>query len=247
MRMSALGVAMLLSSTVVAGLPTQMPVYPNTVQIQIGDDLIIGGEYFRIASFSTPDSVTDVAEYFFQKWKRIGFPTMVDGHPEEEMIVSAFYTREGIQRSVVLKQRAGKTIGFSTLRDLWSSARPSAPAEMLSPAEGVVWLQNVESREGSARMQHRTALIELKLASLAEDTKKQLAAAGYALAHEITLLRDSFRHQRLEHTRGERRVVTHLAEVEAGVTAFLQTCVGCDSLPTAPERVRSPAAGGGND
>jgi len=41
--MSALGVAMLLSSTIVAGLPTQMPVYPNTVQIQIGDELIVGG------------------------------------------------------------------------------------------------------------------------------------------------------------------------------------------------------------
>ena len=246
MRMSALEVAMLLSSTIVAGLPTQMPVYPNTVQIQIGDELIVGGEYFRIAYFTTPDSVTDVAEYFFQKWKRMGFPTLVDGHPEEEMIVSAFYTREGIQRSVVLKQRAGKTIGFSTLRDLWSSARPTAPAEMLSPAEGVVWLQNVESRDGAARMQHRTALIELKLDSLAEDTKKQLATAGYALAHEITLLRDSFRHQRLEHTRGERRVVTHLAEIEAGVTALLQTCVGCDSVPDAPKQVRSRAAGGAN-
>jgi hypothetical protein len=244
--MSALGVAMLLSSTMVAGLPAEMPVYPNTVQIQIGDALIIGGEYFRIAYFTTTDSVTDVAEYFFRRWKRMGFPTMVDGHPEEEMIVSAFYTREGLQRSVVLKQRAGKTIGFSTLRDLWSHAHPTAPAEMLSPAEGVVWLQNVESRDGPARMQHRTALIELKLGSLAEDTQKQLAAAGYAQIHDITLLRDSFRHQRLEHLRGERRVVTHLAEIEPGVTALVQSCAGCDSAPNASEHVRSGAGAGGS-
>lgn len=228
--MNALGVAMLLSSTTLAGLPSQLPAYPNTVQIQIGDELVIGGEYFRIAYFTTPDSVTDVAEYFFQKWKRMGFPTMVDGHPEEEMIVSAFYTREGLQRAVVLKQRAGKTIGFSTLRDLWLGAHPSTAEEMLSPAEGVVWLQNVESRDGAARMQHRTALIESKLGLLAAATKKQLAAAGYALEHEATLPRDSARHQRMEHTRGQRRVVTHLAEVEPGVTALLQTCVGCDSV-----------------
>jgi len=228
--MNALGVAMLLSSTTLAGLPSQLPVYPNTVQIQIGDELVIGGEYFRIAYFTTPDPVTDVAEYFFQKWKRMGFPTMVDGHPEEEMIVSAFYTREGLQRSVVLKQRAGKTIGFSTLRDLWLSAHPSTAEELLSPAEGVVWLQNVESRDGVARMQHRTGLIESELGALAAATKKQLSTAGYALAHEATLLRDSGRHQRMEHTRGRRRVVTHLAEVDAGVTALLQTCVG-DAVP----------------
>ncbi len=207
--------------------PEEPPDYPNTVPIQIGDRLVIGGEYFRIEYFTTSDPLGAVAEYFFQRWKSSGYPTMVDGHPGEDMIVSAFYTREGLQRSIVLKQHAGKTIGFSTVRDLHRHAHEGATEELFSPAEGVVWVQDVESIDGAARSQHRTALLEAEFGAALGDIKKQLDGAAYLLAREVPVIRDGARHVALEHVRDGRRIVTHLAEVDARVTAILQTCLGC--------------------
>jgi len=241
--MSGLGVAILLGATVLARVPDEVLAYPNTVQIQIGDELVIGGEYFRIAYFTTPDSVSAVAEHFFQTWKKTGLPTMVDGHPEDEMVVSAFYTREGLQRSIVLKQWKGKTIGFAAVRDLWVRADAS-PKEMFSPADGVVWLQNVESRDGAARMYHQTALIEDKLGAVADRIKGQLAAAGYSLAQEKWLSRQGARQLTLEHTRGGQRVVTHLVEIDVGATAIVQTCDDCVGDSGGAEQMRSRAGGG---
>ncbi len=241
--MNGLGVATLLCTTILARVPDDLPAYPNTVQIQIGDELVIGGEYFRIAYFTTPDSVSTVADHFFQAWKKMGFPTMADGHPEDEMIVSAFYTREGLQRSVVLKRWAAKTIGFAAVRDLWLRAHAD-PQEMFSQTEGVVWLQNVESQDGAARMHHRTALIEMKLEAAADGIKNQLAAAGYGLAQEKALTREGARQLVLEHILGGKRVVTHLVEVEVGATAIVQTCEGCVDHSAGTVRVRSHVGGG---
>ena len=235
---------MLLCATVLARAPDEVPAYPNTVQIQIGDELVIGGEYFRIAYFTTLDSVSAVAEHFFQTWKKTGLPTMVDGHPEDEMVVSAFYTREGLQRSIVLKQWKGKTIAFAAVRDLWVRADAS-PKEMFSPGDGAVWLQNVESRDGAARIYHRTALIEDKLGGAAERIRNQLAAAGYSLAQEKWLSREGARQLTLEHIRGGQRVVTHLVEIEVGATAIVQTCDGCVGESGGAEQMRSRAGGGG--
>jgi len=234
---------MLLCASVLARVPDEVPAYPNTVQIQIGDALVIGGEYFRIAYFTTPDSVSAVAEHFFQAWKKAGLPTMVDGHPEDEMVVSAFYTREGLQRSIVLKQWKGKTIAFATVRDLWVRVDAS-PQEMFSPGDGAVWLQNLESRDGAARMYHRTALIEDKLGGAAERIRNQLSAAGYSLAQEKWLSREGPRQVTLEHIRGGQRVVTHLVEIEVAATAIVQTCDGCVSDSGGAEQMRSRADGG---
>lgn len=229
----------LLCSTLLARMPDELAGYPNTTQVQIGDELIIGGEYFRISYFTTADSVSAVADYFFQTWKRMGIPTMVDGDPRAELVVSAFYTREGLQRSIVLKERAGKTIGFATVRDLWFRAQLSLRDEMFSPADGVVWLQTVESRDGAARLHHRTALIESGFGSIGSDIREQLAVAGYILKREAALARQGARHLTLEHVKGERRIVTNLAEVEAGATAIVQTCLGCSDDSVRPEQDRA--------
>jgi hypothetical protein len=239
--MKALWITALLCPSLFARLHDELPAYPNTAQVQIGDELIIGGEYFRISYFTTPDSMSAVADYFFQTWKGMGLPTMVDGDPRDGLVVSAFYTREGLQRSIVLKERAGKTIGFATVRDLWFRAYPSLQEGMFSPADGIVWLQTVESRDGAARLHHRTALIESRFGSIGADIKQQLAGAGYVLKRETALARQGARHLTLEHIKGERRIVTNLAEVEAGATAIVQTCLGCIDESVRLEQDRSAA------
>jgi hypothetical protein len=116
---------------------------------------------------------------------------------------------------------------------------------MFSPGDGAVWLQNVESRDGAARIYHRTALIEDKLGGAAERIRNQLAAAGYSLAQEKWLSREGARQLTLEHIHGGQRVVTHLVEIEVGATAIVQTCDGCVGESGGAEQMRSRAGGGG--
>ena len=234
--MTALWVAMVLGWAALAPPSVEIPRYPETTPIRIGDELIIGGERFLISYFTTKDAVSTVAEYFFDKWKQMGLPTMVDGHPEGEMIVSAFYTRQGLQASVVLRRRSGKTIGFATIRDFWFQAQADGGADLFFPEEDDVWLHDVESSDAAARIRHRTALIESPISTAADVVKAWLANRGYALAGEVALGQGGGGQLRLEHTRSERRLVTHLAEIEGGVTAVVQTCLGCVDAPDASQR-----------
>ena len=123
-------------AAVPAGAQQELPVYPGTVHTRVGDDLIINGELFRIAYFTTRDPVTRVADYFFQEWKRRGLPTTVDGDFRTEIAVSAFYTRDGLQRSVVLRSHGGKTVGFAVLRDLWLRATSLPEPELHDASNG---------------------------------------------------------------------------------------------------------------
>src|SRR5688500_1731328 len=82
----------------------ELPVYPGAAHTRIGGDLLISGEHYRMAYFTTADSMTKVGKYFHQEWKRRGYPTTVDGDGVNELVVSAFYTREGLVRSVVLRR-----------------------------------------------------------------------------------------------------------------------------------------------
>jgi hypothetical protein len=241
--MRALWLVTVFGWTALAQPLAEIPYYPETTPIRVGDELFIGGESFRISYFTTKDPVSSVAEYFFDKWKQMGLPTTLDGHPEGEMIVSAFCTRQGLQQAVVLRRRSGKTVGFATVRDLWFQAAADEGAELFSPKEGVVWLHDVESRDTAARMRHRTALIESALSAAAEAVKAQLAKRGYALVGEVALGQGGRRQLRLEHTRGERRLVTHLAEIDGGATAVVQTCLGCVGIadPSQPEQLRATA------
>lgn len=221
--------AIVFVSTALAHASAQMPRYPGAIPISIGDELAVSGERFRISYFTTADSVSTAANYFLEIWGRMGLPTTVDGRPEEEMIVSAFYTREGLQQAVVLRRRSDKTIGFAAVRDLWFSAGPE-PADFFSPPEGAV-LHGVESRDVAARMRHRTTLVDAKLETAIARIKDDLSKKGYALARELAIAREGGRQLRLEHVRGERRLLTQVAEVEDGTTAVVQTCLGCAEAP----------------
>src|SRR5262249_11353149 len=85
LRMRALWLAMVFGWPVLAQPSAEIPQYRETTPIQVGDELMIAGERFRISYFTTQDPVGTVAEYFFDKWKQMGLPTMVDGHPDKEM------------------------------------------------------------------------------------------------------------------------------------------------------------------
>ena len=47
-----------------SGAEQELPVYPGAVHTRIGNDLVIAGEYYRLAYFTTDDSMEKVAGYF---------------------------------------------------------------------------------------------------------------------------------------------------------------------------------------
>src|SRR5436309_1867762 len=84
--------------------------YPGSPSTRIGNDLVIGGEYYRIGYFVTGDSLKKVANWFRRQWEEQGYPVTADGDFVSEGVVSAFYTRQGLVRSIVLRTHAGKTL-----------------------------------------------------------------------------------------------------------------------------------------
>ena len=59
--------------------------------------------------------------------------------------MSALYTREGLQRGVVLRRHLGKTVGFTVLEDLWVRA-PQQAAPGLVKLEGTLFSQDLTTR-----------------------------------------------------------------------------------------------------
>ncbi|HLM45982.1 MAG TPA: hypothetical protein VK458_19080, partial [Myxococcaceae bacterium] len=48
----------------------ELAVYPGTVHTRIGNDLLINGQYHRMAYFTTKDSMEKVAKYFAEYWNK---------------------------------------------------------------------------------------------------------------------------------------------------------------------------------
>jgi hypothetical protein len=205
----------------VAGLGSnnvELPVYPGAPQVQIGDDLIVGGAHFRIAYFSTPDSVQAVADHFLQYWRGQGYPTAVDGDGGREITVSAFLTRQGVQRSVVLRRDAQKTIGFAALHDLWWNSSAVEPASV----EGALFAQNLETHDDHGRTRNISALLESSLTDAENQSRRDLERQGFVLGKARSSMQQGKRAIRLEHLRGEERIVTALIDVGEGLTASSQ-------------------------
>ncbi|MBF5045552.1 hypothetical protein FGE12_24300 [Aggregicoccus sp. 17bor-14] len=207
----------------------QLPVYPGVVHTRIGNDLVIGGEFYRLAYFTTTDPMEQVARYFEKQWKEQGYPTVVDGDLHEEAVVSALYTREGLQRGVVLRRHDGKTLGFTVLRDLWE--RPPASATPgLVKLEGAMYSADVGSRDADGDSQHRTSLIEQSLASVQKELEAKLASAGFRRTRETRQQVDGRPQLTLEFASGAQQVVASLTEMEPQLTAVVQMSVGSDRL-----------------
>ncbi len=96
-------------------MPDELPAYPGTVLTRIGERLIVDGVPQQLAYFVARDPLEAVALYFLREWGNKGYLTTADGDFRQEIVVSAFCTREAIQRAVVLRAQGRMTIGFSRL------------------------------------------------------------------------------------------------------------------------------------
>ena len=246
-RAPALALALCLAVSPRAQGEQPLPAYPGTVHTRIGNDLVIGGEYYRLAYFTTDDSMKKVARYFERQWREEGYPVTVDGDFEDEGVVSAFYTREGLMRSIVLRKHEGKTLAFSVLKDLWLQ-QPQVKADKLPALEGTVFSQDVMTRDDDGRTQHRAQLVEAPLDEARNRAVASWQNAGYTMVRETKVPLDGKQQRVLEFQRkGEQALVT-LGEMDGKVTAVQQVWVGSDrpdAVPndTALQKARAARAG----
>jgi hypothetical protein len=239
-RVAVLGV---LLAALAAGAEQELPVYPGAVHTRIGDDLVIAGEYYRLAYFTTSDSLEKVADYFARHWRELGYPTVVEGDLREEAVVSALYTREGLQRGVVLRRYLGKTVGFTALRDLWVRA-PKRPGAGPVKLEGTLFSQDITTRDDPGGSQHRSSLVQGDLASVRRQVSDVMAREGFSLVREAGVKVEGEQRFTLEHARKGEQVVTTLSRVDDQTTAVLQMWVGSDRPDALPndEAVRQSRA-----
>jgi len=232
-----------LLAALAAGAEQELPVYPGTVHTRIGNDLIIAGEYYRLAYFTTDDSMEKVADYFARHWRGLGYPTVVEGDLRNEAVVSALYTREGLQRGVVLRRHLGKTAGFTVLRDLWVRA-PKKPGAGLVKLEGTLFSQDITTRDDPGGSQHRSSLVQGGLDHVRQQVSESMTRQGFSLVREVgTKLEGELRFT-LEHARKGEQVVTTLSRMDEQSTAVLQMWVGSDRPDALPngEAVRQSRA-----
>lgn len=202
-------------------LPVDLvPVYPGAIHTHLGDDLFLDGFSFRIASFTTRDSIRIVANHFFQEWKQQGYPTVVEGDFEGEAVVSAFSTRTSIQRAVVLRRQRDRTLGFSMVRQLQSHF-PAAPVDRMPLLERSLWTSDLAGGASASDWQ-RTAILEEGLSNARDLARQQLERAGCTLVRQAKDGKGRHARLSLEHLCAKGRVTTVLAEQEPGITALLQ-------------------------
>ena len=203
----------------------ELPVYPGAVHTRIGNDLVIGGRYYRIAYFTTQDSPSKVGRYFADLWTKAGYPVTVDGDFQPEGVVSAFYTREGLQRSVVVTQHMGKTLAFTVLKDLWASPKEK-PAKDLVQLEGTLFSQDLGARDAPNASQQRTSVVQRGLDEVRKSLLSELSAKGYRVVHETKTTEQGKLGYVEELQRGGEQIDASLVTVDPTMTAVLETWAG---------------------
>lgn len=208
----------------IGGARAEQPLahFPGSPLTRIGGDLQIAGEHYRLAYFVTTAPISDVLRHFARQWADEGIMTTVDVVSEQEAVVSAFFTREGLVRSVVLLPHGKKTLGFSVLKDLW--VREDVKTAPLPPIEGTLWSGDVRSRDALSSGFHRTSVIAKSLKDAREQLVRTLKADGWTPLREsdVRAERSSRRQRVLVHARRGEELVTTLVEAEPGVTAVTQ-------------------------
>ncbi|MBX7098616.1 MAG: hypothetical protein K1X89_12990 [Myxococcaceae bacterium] len=224
------------AALLVAGLASAeqpLAVYPGTVHTRIGNDLVIGGEYYRVAYFVTADPPAKVAAFFAKQWKQEGYPVTQDGDFRDEGVVSAFYTREGLVRSVVVRRYEEKTLAFTVLKDLW--VRPEkVPAPPVPGLEGALFAHETHARDDGGATFSRTALVEKPINAAVDQVVAPLTASGFQLAHDEKVTLNGQVQRVLELGKdGEQVVLTFLA-VEPQLTALQESWTRSDRPDAVP-------------
>jgi hypothetical protein len=198
--------------------------YPGTVSTRIGNDLIIAGEHYRMAYFTTDDPPRKVAAHFERLWREAGYPTVETGDFADEGVVSAFFTRQGLMRSIVLRRHEGRTLGFSVLKDLWLKAgRP----DRLPKLEGVLYVADLVARGDEGQSQHRSSAVALSLAAARDQRDAAWTQAGFQRVREARVKRegDEPAQRVLEYARGGEQAAVTLVELDGATTAIDETWV----------------------
>lgn len=217
--------AALCASQARADTDTELPTYPGTVHTRIGNDLIINGAYYRLAYFKTKDSMRTVAEHFFHNWKEEGYPTVIEGDGKEEVVVTAFYTREGLARSVILRRHGDITLGFSVLKDLWVEprTRETPPPVQL---EGELFASDMRSRNEGGNNAAYTGIIEGALNDVRQDVISQMARKGFSMVRAYGEKRDGVMQQMLEFSSKQKQVLISVTQVDDHLVAVSQSELG---------------------
>ncbi len=216
--------AALLSSVPVL-MPAELPAYPGAVLTRIGERLIVDGVPQQLAYFVARDPLEAVALYFLREWAGKGYLTTADGDFRQEIVVSAFCTREAIQRAVVLHAQGKMTIGFSVLRSLRAD---SAPLSVQPSVEGQLFVHDSRAPNEARKDSHRTILLNAGLAQARQKVIEQLKATGCRVVEEGTLS--------IESRCPVGRVRTLLVAHSPDLTGVLETSIG----ETVDQRHREP-------
>jgi hypothetical protein len=164
-----------LLSSVPLLMPDELPAYPGTVLTRIGERVIVDGVPQQLAFFVASDPLEAVARYFLQQWRDKGYLTTADGDLRREVVVSAFCTREAIQKAVVLRAQGRMTIGFSALRSLRAA---SPPLNVQPSVEGQLFVHDSRAPNEARKGSHRTLLLNTGLAQARQKVIEQLRAMG---------------------------------------------------------------------
>lgn len=225
-RAWALIVATMLLGSAVARAEQELAVYPGAVHTRIGNELVIGGQLHRMAYFLTDDPVQKVATHFHAEWRRQGLPTTINAVSADELVVSSFRTREGLQRSVILRRHGDKTVGFTVLKDLWLEAKP--PLAPLQPLENTLMSSDMVARDDGGNTQHRTQVVAGSMEPVAKELSRLIASAGFG---EVRVERETQKGREritLQASRRGEQLVSVITPMDAKRVAVLQTWVGSD-------------------
>lgn len=231
--MKAGWLALLFAGVAFADQP--LAVYPGAPPTRIGGDLVVGGELYRIGYFVTPDAMSKVASHFNREWEAAGYPVTVDGDLTSQLVISAFYTRQGLVRSIVLRKHGEQTLGFTVLKDLWVKASQVKP-DKLPALEGALYANDLVTRGDSGGSQHRTAIVAQPLDAVRDARDGAWAKAGYTLSKDLRVRRDEdgVTQRLLEYARGDQQAVVTLVAIDAKTTAVDETWVGSNRADGVP-------------
>jgi hypothetical protein len=224
--------ALLAAASAFAG--QQLPTFPGVAHTRIGNDLAIAGRYFRLAYFTTPRSVEQVAEHFAREFEEQGYPTFVDGDLDSEAVVSAFMTREGLIKSVVVRRHGEQSLGFSVLKDLWLQAPTGHGLEALPRLEGALFHDALSFVDKDGRSGQRTQILQGQLPQVRAEVVKRMGSMGFKPVREGAVRQDGKQQLVIEYARAGEQVVTVLSPMDEGVVAVHQTWVGSDRPDAVP-------------
>jgi hypothetical protein len=205
--------ALLANAPAPAALPES---YPGAKLTQIGNVLEVGGQSFRVAYFLTDDAPAQVAKHFSAAWRAQGLPVTQDGDFENEGVVSAFFTREGIQRSAIIRKHGARALVFLSVTDLWG-AKDSKRQRRTIAMEGTLAQAELSSRGDASGVRQHSLLVEGSPVQAGARLETALRAEGYRLDEKAAFDR------RLAFTRPRERLVASLRSAGTGLTAIYVT------------------------